>query len=71
MMLSALFLFPLLALIIGAQRPSNASLCDYYASMLYGENNCTTQTKLVQSIVSLAFGGPGNLTNLRSDLTGF
>ncbi len=52
------------------QRPSNASVCDYYAQALYGVNNSDTQHKLVQHIVSLAFEGGTKLPNISSDLTG-
>ena len=63
----------IIALFIGAtlaQRPSNASICDYYAEKLYGLNNSDTQFELVQGIVALAFGGSFNLTNISSDITG-
>jgi hypothetical protein len=53
-----------------AQRPSNASICDYYATMRYGGNTSVTQLHLVQGIVGLAFGGAMNLTDVTSDLTG-
>ena len=54
-----------------AQRPSNASTCDYYAQSLYGANNSQTQYQLVQHIVALAFGGaPSSDTNISSDITG-
>lgn len=62
------------ALLFGAslaQRPSNASTCDYYAQSLYGANNSQTQYQLVQHIVALAFGGaPSSNTNISSDITG-
>jgi hypothetical protein len=53
-----------------AQRPSNASICDYYAISLYGENTTDSQTNLMQHVVSLAFGGGANLPNVSTDLTG-
>lgn len=54
-----------------AQRPDNASLCDYYAESLYGDNGNISQAKLIKSIISLAFGGPSGLNNVSdSDLTG-
>ena len=53
-----------------AQRPSNASICDYYAETLYGTNSSATQFQLIQSIVALAFSGGSNLTNVSSDITG-
>lgn len=63
-------LFALLFSLSLAQRPSNSSLCDYYAGKLYGESNDTTQDALIYSIVSLAFGGPGNLSGVSQNLTG-
>lgn len=64
----------LLALFFGfslAQRPDNASLCDYYAGIHYGQSTNATQAKLIQSIVALAFGGSSSLYNLTSNnLTG-
>ncbi|MCJ1245335.1 hypothetical protein MMC30_002539 [Trapelia coarctata] len=65
-----LFVFALLFGLSVAQRPSNASICDYYAKARYGANNSDTQFELVQSIVSLAFGGKFNLTNVSSEITG-
>lgn len=59
------FVVPLLA-----QRPSNASLCDYYALQLYGSNTSTTQFNLVQNILALAFAGGSGLSNVSSSLTG-
>jgi hypothetical protein len=55
-----------------AQRPENASLCDYYAEQLYGSNGPNaSQAKLVTSIVSLAFGGPpSSFRNIPDGLTG-
>jgi hypothetical protein len=53
-----------------AQRPANASICDYYASVQFGVNNSATQRQLVQSIVGLAYSGAMNLTNVSPDLTG-
>lgn len=49
---------------IQAQRPDNASICDYYAQIKYGTNTSTTQLLLVKHIMSLAFAGKGNLTNI-------
>jgi len=40
-----------------AQRPSSSSICDYYASQRYGSSNSTSQFRLMESIVALAFGG--------------
>lgn len=62
-----------LAILFGvglAQRPSTASLCDYYAEKLYGASNSDTQFQLIQGIVALAFGGSFNLSNISSDITG-
>lgn len=53
-----------------AQRPSNASVCDYYAQNLYGTNSSDTQHKLIQHIVALAFEGGTALSNVSSTLTG-
>lgn len=53
-----------------AQRPTNASTCDYYAEGLYGANNRDTQFQLVQGIVTLAFGGGFNLSNVSREITG-
>jgi hypothetical protein len=53
-----------------AQRPSNASICDYYATQLYGTNSSETQQNLVQHIVALAFEGGTTLTNVSSEITG-
>lgn len=59
-----------------AQRPSNASTCDYYAAARYGVNNSDTQLQLVQGIVSLAFAGGefydnnGVRSNVSTDITG-
>lgn len=72
--LRSLIVLLLVALLFGAslaQRPSNASTCDYYAQSLYGANNSQTQFQLVQHIVALAFGGvPSSNTNISSDITG-
>jgi len=61
---------PLLFGMSVAQRPSNASIYDYYAQQRHGTNNSDTQFELVQSIVSLAFGGKFNLSNVSSEITG-
>ena len=52
------------------QRPSDASICDYYAESRYGTNSSATQLRLIKDIVSLAFGGRFNLSNVSSDITG-
>ncbi|OBT51651.1 hypothetical protein VE04_07923 [Pseudogymnoascus sp. 24MN13] len=41
-----------------AQRPSNSSICDYYTEVKYGSASDANQLKMMQGIVSLAFGGP-------------
>ncbi|OBT96406.2 hypothetical protein VE01_05647 [Pseudogymnoascus verrucosus] len=41
-----------------AQRPSNSSICDYYTEVKYGSASEANQLKMMQGIVSLAFGGP-------------
>jgi hypothetical protein len=53
-----------------AQRPNNASICDYYAMNLYGANTTETQSKLMQGIVSLAFCGGAGIPNVSSEITG-
>jgi hypothetical protein len=53
-----------------AQRPNNVSLCDYYAESLYGTNTNVTQNRLMQSVITLAFGGPFTLSNVDPALTG-
>ncbi|KAI0547070.1 hypothetical protein F4679DRAFT_555735 [Xylaria curta] len=63
----------LLVAVIGmgtAQRPSNATICDYYAMRRFGENSSDTQFMLMQSIVALAFGGGATLPNASGDSTG-
>ena len=59
-----------------AQRPSNASICDFYApnastcdnyaQELFGANNSNIQFQFVQHIVALAFGGSFNLSGTLS-----
>jgi hypothetical protein len=53
-----------------AQRPSDASICDYYAEKKYGENSTTTQVKLLQNIVALAFGGGDGVPDTSAENTG-
>lgn len=66
-----LFIFLVVLGLSQAQRPSNASTCDYYAQTLFGANSSQTQYQLVQHIIALAFGGPPpNNTNISSDITG-
>lgn len=65
-----LVVFALLFGMSVAQRPSNASICDYYAKSRYGTNSSDTQFQLIQNIVSLAFGGKFNITNVSSEITG-
>jgi len=45
-----------------AQRPGNATICDYYAIQRYGANSSTTQSQLIQNVVALAFGGGMNFS---------
>ncbi|KAE9364914.1 hypothetical protein N431DRAFT_446630 [Stipitochalara longipes BDJ] len=66
-------LFAVVLLLLGvssAQRPSNATICDYYAITNYGSNTTATQLKLMSSILALAFGGAGSLPNVNSSITG-
>lgn len=66
-------LFAVVLLLLGvssAQRPPNATICDYYAVVNYGSNSTATQLKLMQSILALAFGGAGPLSNVNSTITG-
>lgn len=68
-------LFIVLVLFISAcqaqRSATNLTTCDYYAQQLYGQNNNVTQYRLIQHIVSLAFGGGGfSGSNVSSDLTG-
>ncbi|KAI9819270.1 MAG: hypothetical protein M1827_007426 [Pycnora praestabilis] len=65
-----LFILVMLFGVSIAQRPSTASICDFYAESLYGTNSSDTQFQLVQRIVALAFGGAFNLSNVSSDITG-
>jgi hypothetical protein len=65
-----LALFAVLFGLALAQRPNNASVCDYYAERRFGTNNSDTQLQLVQGIVGLAFGGAFNLSNVSSEITG-
>ncbi|KAI1170025.1 hypothetical protein F4777DRAFT_584304 [Nemania sp. FL0916] len=53
-----------------AQRPSSASICDYYAMQRFGANSSDAQFKLMEHIVALAFGGGANLGNASDDSTG-
>ncbi|KAL7797470.1 hypothetical protein V8C37DRAFT_276834 [Trichoderma ceciliae] len=53
-----------------AQRSSDESICDYYATQRYGENNSTTQLLLIESIVTLAYAGSAGLPNPLNDSTG-
>jgi hypothetical protein len=68
-MLFAVILLLLLGVSSG-QRPQNATICDYYAVVNYGSNSTATQLKLMQSILALAFGGAGPLSNVNSSITG-
>jgi hypothetical protein len=53
-----------------AQRPTNASVCDFYAQERFGANNSETQLKFIQNVVSLAFEGGSRLTNVSTEITG-
>lgn len=53
-----------------AQRPTNASVCDYYAESQFGANSSDTQLKWIQSVVCLAFEGGSTLNNVSSDIVG-
>lgn len=53
-----------------AQRPDNASICDYYATAQFGTNSTTTQYRLMQSIITAAYVGGANLSNASPDMTG-
>jgi hypothetical protein len=53
-----------------AQRPSTATVCDFYAQARYGANSSETQLKFIQNVVCLAFEGGSKLNNVSSDLTG-
>lgn len=62
----------LVATVALAQRPSNESICDYYAVKRYGANTTESQYQLIQSIVGLAYVGRGSNTvsNAPSNTTG-
>jgi hypothetical protein len=70
MLFKMLFAVALLFGVSLAQRPSNFTICDYYAESLYGANTNETQLKLMQSIVSLAYAGGASLPNVSADITG-
>ncbi|XP_044714955.1 uncharacterized protein HRG_11588 [Hirsutella rhossiliensis] len=55
-----------------ADRPSNQSICDYYAAQRYGASNSTTQLRLMQGIVAYAYAGGGalRLTDDKTKSTG-
>jgi hypothetical protein len=68
-----IMLFAAIVLLFGvtlAQRPPNATICDYYAMNLYGVNTSLSQFQLMQGIVALAFSGGANLPNVSSNITG-
>ena len=65
-----LLLFVLFAPLGVAQRPNDASVCDYYAQARYGSNSSTTQFQLIEGIIALAFGGNNATSNASSSLTG-
>ncbi|KAI1127803.1 hypothetical protein F5Y10DRAFT_242132 [Nemania abortiva] len=53
-----------------AQRPSTASICDYYAMERYGANSSDSQFRLMEHIVALAFGGGVGLPDASDNSTG-
>ncbi|KAJ8113734.1 hypothetical protein OPT61_g4203 [Boeremia exigua] len=53
-----------------AQRPTNASVCDFYAQAQFGANSSATQLSWIQSVVCLAFEGGSSLVNVSPNLTG-
>ena len=53
-----------------AQRPSDSSICDYYAKVKYGTNSTDNQFALIQNIVALAFGGGASLQGAPTESTG-
>lgn len=67
---AAIFLYLGVSLAQSTNRPSNATICDFYAIRKYGENTTLSQGKLMQSVVSLAFVGRGNLPNINPEITG-
>jgi hypothetical protein len=65
--------FAYVALFLGsatAQRPTNATVCDYYAQARFGANSSETQLNFIQHVVCLAFEGGSRLNNVSSDITG-
>lgn len=50
-----------------AQRPSSSSICDYYTQIKYGSASEANQLKMMQGIVSLAFGGPAAVSLKSTD----
>lgn len=67
---AVLLLVTVVSLGTAQQRPSTASICDYYAMQRFGANSSDTQFKLMEHIVALAFGGGVNLRNASDDSTG-
>lgn len=65
---------PLLILLLGrvilADRPSDQSICDYYASQRYGSSNTTAQLRLMQGIVAYAYAGGNTLPHPTENSTG-
>jgi hypothetical protein len=64
------FAVVLLLGVSSAERPGNATICDWYAIQNFNANTTATQLKLMESILALAFGGAGPLTGVSSDITG-
>ncbi|KAG5912594.1 hypothetical protein E4U42_002125, partial [Claviceps africana] len=68
--------FHLLSLLVlsaaraSAQQRGDQSICDFYAAKNYGENNATTQLKLMQGIIAYAYAGGNSMPNGDKDSTG-
>ncbi|KAM4065792.1 hypothetical protein HRG_011588 [Hirsutella rhossiliensis] len=73
MLRNHVFLLPLLLLLgsqVLAERPSDQSICDYYASQRFGGNNSTTQLRLMQGIVAYAYAGGSTVPFAEENSTG-
>lgn len=53
-----------------ADRPGDTSICDYYASEMYGASNVTTQLKLMESIIAYAYAGGRTVPKALKNSTG-
>ncbi|KAI0140197.1 hypothetical protein GGR57DRAFT_488258 [Xylariaceae sp. FL1272] len=69
-LLAHVFVLATGASVVAAQRPSDASICDYYAEAKYGSNSSDSQFKLMEHIVALAFGGGTDLKGASNLSTG-